>query len=98
MIAEKAKFDVLKEAREHVRKGTYILREHAIERQAERIIGLPDVLRVLEYGRHESSKDIFDIKNQCWKYAIRGRTLSGFDLRVIVRFREKMAIITVIRV
>ena len=98
MIAEKAKFDVLKEARECVRKGAYILTEHAIEQQVERNIKMPDILRILEYGRHESSKDIFDVKNQCWKYAIRGRTLRGFDLRVIVRFREKMAIITVIKV
>jgi hypothetical protein len=74
------------------------LREHAIERQEKRHISLPDILRVLEYGRHESEKDIFDTKYQRWKHAIRGRSINGIDLRVIVAFHEKMAIITVIRV
>ena len=84
--------------KKHVRNGTYILREHAMERQKERGIRLPDVLRVLEQGRHEIEKDVFDVKNQCWKHAIRGKTINGVDLRVIVAFHEKMAIITVIRI
>lgn len=94
----KANTDILQKVKEHIRNGTYILREHAIERQQQRRISLPDVLRVLEYGRHENEKDIFDVKNQRWKHAIRGRTINGIDLRVIVAFQEKMAIITVIKV
>lgn len=97
MNLEKTAVDVLRRAREHVRRGTYILVKHAIERQGERGIGLPDVLRVLEYGRHEKNMDIFDVKNQCWKHAIRGKTINGIDLRVIVAFHNEMVIITVIR-
>jgi hypothetical protein len=97
MKTEKADIDVLRRAREHVRKGTYILVKHAMERQEERGISLPDVLRVLEYGRHEKNIDIFDVKNQCWKHAIRGKTINGIDLRVIVAFQKEMVIITVIR-
>jgi len=98
MGVKKASFDILKKVKEHIRNGTYILREHAIERQKQRLIRLPDVLRVLEYGRHEIEKDIFDMKNQLWKHAIRGRAVNGIDLRVIVAFHERMAIITVIKV
>ena len=95
---KKADTNILQKVRGHVRRGAYVLSDHAIERQELRRIRLPDVLRVLEYGRHEDQKDIFDVKNQCWKYAIRGRTIDGVDLRVIVAFHEKMAIITVIKV
>jgi hypothetical protein len=90
--------DILKRIREHVRKGTYILREHVIRRQKERQVRLPDLLYVLEHGRHEQDKDSFDIKNQHWKHAIRGKTINNVDLRVVVAFHEKMAIITVIKV
>jgi len=38
------------------------------------------------------------VKRQTWKYAIRGRTPDGIDLRVIVAFLEEMAIITVIEI
>lgn len=91
-------FDLLKTIREHVRKGSYIWVKHAIIRKEERRIKLPDVLRVLEHGRHEQEKDIFDVKRQAWKYAIRGKTIDGVELRVIVAFQIEMVIITVIRV
>jgi Domain of unknown function (DUF4258) len=84
MNAKKADTDILQKIKEHVRNGTYILREHAIQRQRERCISLPDVLRVLVYGRHENEKDEFDVKNQCWKHAVRGKTINGLNLRVIV--------------
>lgn len=38
----------------------------------------------------------FDIKNQAWKYAIRRKTLGGPELRVVVAFDNRMAVITVI--
>lgn len=98
MNAKKPDANILQKIKKHIRNGTYILKEHAIQRQKERCIRLPDVLRVLEYGRHESDKDVFDIKNQCWKHAIRGKTINGIDLRVVVAFYEKMAIITVINI
>jgi hypothetical protein len=44
---------LLKKVRDHVKNGTYLLVNHAIERQNERDIRLPDVLYVLEHGRHE---------------------------------------------
>lgn len=87
--------DLLNKIKEHVQKGTYVLVKHAIERQEERKIRLPDVLSVLEHGRHEREKDVFDVKRQGWKYAIRGKTINGVELRIIIAFQGPMVIITV---
>lgn len=89
---------LLKKVREHVKKGTYILVKHALERQKERSIRLPDVLYVLEHGRHEQEKDEYNLKMQAWKHAIRGITVNGMDLRIIVAFQREMVIITVMKV
>lgn len=98
MELRKTNTDLLRKIRNHVLKGAYVVAKHAITRQEERCITLPDVLRVLEHGRREQDKDVFDVKWQTWKYAIRGKTINGFNLRVVVSFREEMVIITVIRV
>ena len=90
--------DILQRVKEHVRNGTYVLVKHALERQLQKKIDLVGVLRVLSHGRHEKEKDEFDVKNQKWKHAIRGKTIDGIDLRVIVAFQEAMVIITVMRV
>lgn len=90
--------DLLKKVKDHVRNHTYFLAKHAIERQMQRHINLPEVLHVLEYGRREKSKDSFDVKRQAWRYSIRGKTTSGVDLRIIVAFEEAMVIITVMKV
>lgn len=90
--------DLLKKVREHIQKGTYFLAQHAIERKAERAINLPDILYVLEFGRREKTKDTFDVKRQAWKYAIRGKTTRGLEIRVIVAFEKAMVIITVMKV
>ena len=46
----------------------------------------------------EENKTLFDVKSQAWKYAIRGKAPNRDELRIIVSFLEKMAIITVIRI
>jgi hypothetical protein len=89
--------NLLKKVREHVQKGTYFLSQHAMDRRTERAINLPDILFVLEFGSREKDKDSFDTKRQAWKYAIRGKTTRGIDVRVIVAFEEAMVIITVMR-
>lgn len=98
MARESLDINILQKIKEHIRKGTYVLVKHAIQRQEERGIKLPDVLRVLEHGRHERDKDIFDTKSQGWRHAIRGTTINRIDLRVIVAFQVEMVIITVIRI
>ena len=72
--------------------------QHAVDRKTERSINLPDILFVLKFGHREKVKDSFDAKRQAWKYAIRGKTSGGVDVRVIVAVEETMVIITVMRV
>ena len=98
MNAGKANPDVLRMVKLHIKNGTLLLAKHAIDRQKERGIRLPEVLYVLERGRHEREKDLYSVKKQLWKHAIRGKTIDGLDLRVIVAFDKKMVIITVIRI
>lgn len=44
---------------------------------------------MLNTGRHEKAKDKFDEAFQTWNYAVRGWTLDGLDLRVIVSFDDE---------
>lgn len=72
---------------------------HARERLVERNIELPDILFVLKNGYHEKQKTSFDESFQTWKYAVRGKTLEGLDIRIIIAFDEDgMLIITVMHV
>ena len=57
---------------------------HARIRGEERDIDLADVKYVLKNGRHEIVKTEFDEAFNNWKYAIRGKTLDGIDVRVIL--------------
>ena len=82
---------------EHLQEGSYIVSMHALERQNQRLVDLKSVLYVLKNGTHEKDKDLFDVKRQMWKYAIRGKTLDGINLRIIVAFEKEMVIITVMR-
>ena len=82
---------------QHLQEGSYIVSMHALERQNQRLVDLKSVLYVLKNGIHEKDKDLFDVKRQMWKYAIRGKTLDGINLRIIVAFEKEMVIITVMR-
>jgi hypothetical protein len=69
--------------------GAYRDTFHAVLRKSERNITLPEIIHVLCTGRHEKSKDRFDEAFNAWNYAVRGETVDGFDLRVIVSFDEE---------
>lgn len=76
--------------------GLYRQSKHALERELERKIDLPDILYVLKNGYHEKRKTSFDETFQTWKYAIRGKTLDEIDIRIIIAFDDsEMMIITV---
>lgn len=80
-------------------KGLYKQSYHAIERELERKIILPDVIYVLKNGYHEKHKTSFDETYQTWKYAVRGKTIDRFDIRIIIAFDDTgMMIITVMHV
>ena len=57
------------------------------------------MLYVLKNGYHERHKTSFDEAFQTWKYAIRGKTLDGIDIRIIISFDDVgMMIITVMHI
>jgi hypothetical protein len=60
-----------------------------VARKKQRNITLPEIIQVLTAGKHEKSKDKFDKAFNAWNYAVRGKTLDGLDLRVIVSFDDE---------
>lgn len=94
---KKLKFNLLPQIRELIAKNKYRLKLHAIERQIQRSVSLRDTLFVLMHGSHEEEKDSFDIQRQHWRYAIRGKTPDGIDIRVVIAIENMVIVITVIK-
>ena len=83
--------------RQHAHAGEYIILPHAISRQEERNITVPDIVFVLKYGEHETGKDVFKPSFRSWNYAIRGKTIDGRSIRIAIAFdKNDMLIVTVI--
>jgi hypothetical protein len=80
-----------------IASGAYIYSSHASERLQQRKVTNPEVLQVLEGGRHEKAKDSYDEAFKAWNYAVRGKTVDRRELRIVVSFDpEGMLIVTVI--
>ena len=89
--------NVLSLVRKAVLSGNYIDMVHAEIRKHERDITRPGYEYVLRTGWHEKSKDEYKEEYKAWNYSIRGKTVDGRDLRVVISFDENgMLIITVI--
>ena len=82
--------------KEATTKGRYRFTEHAVAQMKERKVITAEVTYVLKNGYCESSKDAYDEKHGNWKYAVRGHTVDGRDLRIIVVLKANMMIVTVI--
>lgn len=78
--------NLMVEVRRCLETGKYLDTRHATERQAERDITRPEVLKVLRTGFHEKKKDQFKEEYQTWNYAVRGKTVDARNLRVIISF------------
>jgi hypothetical protein len=80
-----------------IQTGSYLDTRHATQRQAERQISRPDILHVLKTGHHEKKKDQFNEQYKAWNYAVKGRSIDGREIRVIVSFEKNgLLIITAI--
>ena len=80
-------------------RGDLLDSYHANLRRGERAVLRREMTYVLKHGYHEKAKDKFDEHHKAWNYSIRGKTLDGKDLRVIVSFEnESMLVVTVIEV
>jgi hypothetical protein len=64
--------------------GSLLYSSHANERMWEREIVKPEVEAVLVHGHHEARKDQFNERHHAWDYAIRGKTVDGRSLRIVV--------------
>jgi hypothetical protein len=88
---------LLERVREALDAGQFLDTVHTTERQAERQITRLEMLYVLRHGWPEKRKDVFDPRYHAWNYAIRGKTIDGRHLRVVVSFEDNgLLIITAI--
>lgn len=78
--------NLMAEIRKCLDTGKYLDTRHATERQTERHITRPEVLKVLRTGFHEKRKDQFNEEYQAWNYSVRGKTVDARNLRVIISF------------
>ncbi len=78
--------NLLERIRNCISSGAYRDTSHALKRKKERNITLPEIIHVLKTGRHEKGKDHFEEAFNSWNYAVRGHTIDGSELRVIVSF------------
>ena len=82
-----------------IEEDRYFNTWHSDERQTERGITELEILFVLKNGRHEPSKDKYEVRYRAWNYAVRGKSFDSKDLRIIVSFDENgMLIITAIEI
>lgn len=92
--------NALKLAKNCIENGFYVATFHAECRQMERDITLLDALHVINNGYREPKHDQYKEEWKAWNYAVRGQTLQGDSIRVIISFdeNEKLLIITVINI
>ena len=76
----------------------YLETEHAKQRMRERDITRQEVWHVLVNGWREPRKDKWSDEFNEWKYAIRGTTLDGRTLRVIVAVINSVIVITAMEI
>lgn len=63
----------------------------------ERGIIKPEIEHILSHGHHEARKDQFNEEFEAWDYAIRGKTLDGRNLRIVVAVVDpKILVVTAI--
>jgi hypothetical protein len=66
---------------------------HAVEQMHKRRISEQEVFFIIRHGFHEAKKDQLGGISKTWRYAIRGLTLDGRDLRVVVAFTQPNVLI-----
>lgn len=89
--------DILSVVRAAVESGQLVFSAHANTRMRERGIIKPEVEYVVKGGHHEAKKDQFSIEFNAWDYAIKGKTVDGRSIRIVVAIvRPKVLVVTAI--
>lgn len=80
-----------------IQAGRLTYSAHANQRLGQRKILKPEVEYVLFFGHHEARKDQFSEEHRSWDYAMRGKTIDGRNLRIVVALEEpNLLVVTVI--
>jgi len=88
---------LLARVRRSIAAGDFLDTTHVVARRTERFISRPEILQVLRSGWHEKNKDQYREEYESWNYAIRGATVDGRELRIVVSFEEdRLLIVTAI--
>lgn len=94
--------DIIHTVQDAIEQKRYKFTYHSIERLKERNILFEEVREFLLSGEAflERKKCSFDQKNASWKYALKGTTIEGNSIRVILSIailqHKEVIIITVI--
>lgn len=80
--------NILNITSEMVAKGLILYSKHANQRMFERKIIKPEIEYVLSHGHHEAKKDLYNEEHSSWDYSIKGKTVDGRNLRIIVALVE----------
>lgn len=85
--------NILIKASTSVATGSILYSRHANERMFERRIIKPEIEHVLSHGHHEAKKDQFNEELSSWDYALKGKTVDGRILRVVIAVVEPNVIV-----
>lgn len=89
--------NLLQKIYQAVTSGRLFYSNHANDRMLERKLLKVEIEYVLRVGFHEDRKDQFNEKMNSWDYAIRGKTIDGRNLRIIIAIiRPNILIVTAI--
>ena len=90
--------DVLGLARRCVAEDRYHDSRHSRERRVERQVTIQEVKLVINAGWREEARDEYRPEYASWSYVIRGKTVDGRGLRLVVSFDEQrwMLLITAV--
>ena len=89
--------DILAVVRAAVESGQLVYSDHANSRMSVREIIKPEIEHVLKSGFHEAIKDQFSSAFEAWDYAIRGKTVDGRALRIVVAMvQPRVLVVTAI--
>lgn len=87
----------LEKARKCLKSGRFYDTRHAVDQKIARSITLSEVRMIVENGYWEKRQDEYKPQYKAWNYSIRGRTLDGRDLRIIISFEnQSLLLITAI--
>ncbi len=71
-----------------INANLYVETKHVFQRYIDRGIRRWEIFDVLINGYHERQKDYYENDFQKWNYAIRGKTIDGKELRIVVSFED----------